>query len=45
VLRFDREALPDTKDGYLAISERIMAAIAQIRCPDDRIPASRKDRG
>ncbi len=45
VLRFDREQLPDTKEGYLAISERIMAAIAEIRCPEDRIPEPRKERG
>ncbi len=38
-IRFDREPLPEGKDGYQQISDRIMAAIAALECPPDRIPA------
>ncbi len=38
-IRFDREpGLPQTKEGYQQISDRIMAAIAALECPPDRIP-------
>jgi len=40
-LRFDREELPHGKDAYQQISDRIMAAIAALECPADRIPAPR----
>lgn len=40
-LRFDREELPHGKDAYQQISDRIMAAIAALECPPDRIPAPR----
>jgi 1-acyl-sn-glycerol-3-phosphate acyltransferase len=40
-LRFDREPLPEGKDAYQQISDRIMAAIAALQCPPDRIPQPR----
>ncbi len=40
-LRFDREVLLEGKEGYQAISDRIMAAIAALHCPPDRIPEPR----
>jgi len=40
-IRYDREALPSGKDGYQQISDRIMAAIAALQCPPDRIPHPR----
>ena len=40
-IRFDREPLPEGKDGYQQISNRIMAAIASLECPPDRIPQPR----
>lgn len=40
-LRFDREELPQGKDAYQQISDRIMAAIAALECPPDRIPSPR----
>jgi 1-acyl-sn-glycerol-3-phosphate acyltransferase len=40
-IRFDREPLPEGKDGYQKISDRIMAAIAALKCPPDRIPRPR----
>jgi 1-acyl-sn-glycerol-3-phosphate acyltransferase len=40
-LRFDREQLPQGKDAYQQISDRIMAAIAALECPADRIPEPR----
>jgi 1-acyl-sn-glycerol-3-phosphate acyltransferase len=41
-LRFDREPLPEGKDAYQQISDRIMSAIAALQCPPDRIPAPRE---
>lgn len=38
-LRFDREPLPEGRDAYQEISNRIMEAIANIPCPPDRLPA------
>lgn len=40
-IRFDREELPQGKDAYQQISDRIMAAIAALECPPDRIPEPR----
>ncbi len=40
-LRFDREVLPQGKDAYQQISDRIMASIAALECPPDRMPAPR----
>lgn len=40
-IRFDQEALPEGKDAYQQISDRIMAAIAALECPADRVPAPR----
>lgn len=40
-IRFDQETLPDGKDAYQQISDRIMHAIAALQCPPDRIPAPR----
>ncbi len=37
-IRFDREPLPEGKDAYQQISDRIMAAIAALECPPDRVP-------
>ena len=42
-LRFDHEALPQGKDAYQQISDRIMASIAALECPPDRIPEKRAD--
>jgi len=41
VIRFDLESLPDSKEHYQVVSDRIMEAIAAISCPTDRIPAPR----
>lgn len=40
-IRFDQEELPQGKDAYQQISDRIMAAIAALECPPDRIPEPR----
>ena len=40
-LRFDLESLPQGKDAYQQISDRIMAAIASLECPPDRVPTPR----
>ena len=40
-LRFDREELPQGKDAYQQISDRIMAAIGALECPPDRVPLPR----
>lgn len=40
-IRFDQETLPEGKEGYQQISDRIMAAIAALECPPDRIPEPR----
>ena len=40
-IRYDREELPQGKDGFQQISDRIMAAIAALECPPDRIPHPR----
>jgi len=40
-IRYDREGPPPGKDGYQQISDRIMAAIAALECPTDRIPHPR----
>ena len=40
-IRFDREELPHGKDAYQIISNRIVAAIATLECPPDRIPIPR----
>lgn len=37
-IRYDREEPPQGKDGFQQISDRIIAAIAAIECPPDRIP-------
>jgi 1-acyl-sn-glycerol-3-phosphate acyltransferase len=37
-IHFERESLPDGKDAYQKISDRVMAAIAALECPPDRIP-------
>ena len=42
-LRFDLEELPQGKDAYQQISDRIMASIAALECPEDRIPEKRPD--
>lgn len=42
-IRFDLEELPAGKDAYQSISDRIMAAIAALECPPDRIPRPRSD--
>lgn len=41
-LRFDREPLPPGKEAYQQISDRIMASIAALECPPDRMPEPRK---
>jgi 1-acyl-sn-glycerol-3-phosphate acyltransferase len=42
-LRFDRETdLPEGREGYQLISNRIMAAIAALSCPEDRVPSARR---
>jgi 1-acyl-sn-glycerol-3-phosphate acyltransferase len=40
-IRFDREPPPEGKYGYQQISDRIMASIAALECPPDRIPRPR----
>lgn len=40
-IRFDREPMPEGKDGYQKISNRIMDAIAALQCPPDRVPPPR----
>jgi 1-acyl-sn-glycerol-3-phosphate acyltransferase len=40
-MRFDREPPAEGKDAYQQISDRIMAAIAALECPPDRIPRPR----
>ena len=40
-MRFDREPPAEGKDAYQQISDRIMAAIAALECPTDRIPRPR----
>lgn len=40
-IRFDQEELPQGKDAYQQISDRILAAIAALECPPDRIPEPR----
>ena len=42
-LRFDLESLHQGKDAYQQISDRIMAAIAALECPDDRVPMKREE--
>ena len=37
-LHFPESAYPSTKEGYQAISDGIMAAIARLECPSDRLP-------
>lgn len=37
-LHFPEKDYPSTREGYQAISNAIMAAIAQISCPPDRLP-------
>lgn len=37
-LRFDREPIPEGRDAYQTISNRIMEAIARIECPPGRMP-------
>jgi 1-acyl-sn-glycerol-3-phosphate acyltransferase len=37
-LHFPESEYPSTKEGYQAISDGIMAAIAKLECPPDRLP-------
>jgi 1-acyl-sn-glycerol-3-phosphate acyltransferase len=41
-IRFDREPLPPGREAYQEISDRIMAAIAALPCPPDRVPSPRE---
>ena len=37
-LTFPEQDFPSTREGYQAISDAIMASIASIECPPDRLP-------
>jgi hypothetical protein len=37
-LTFPEQDFPATREGYQAISDAIMASIACIECPPDRLP-------
>ncbi len=40
---FDHSQVPDGKEGYQYLSDRIMEAISALACPADRLPSPRKD--